>query len=157
MEQYAYILNFLGIRSNKFQHLLNMDIELEEVNDLSEETFETLTGRRKEQIQDMCQIRNLKYGGNKIDLVTRLIQFHWNVVIGNIHPEEEIADYLLGGLMASWMMKPKMTTSMKVGALNEVNILPQLQIGKIWADISCQLSCMKGKCTSEVRILNMGC
>ena len=50
MEQYAYILNFLGIRSNNFQHLLNMDIELEEVDDLSEETFETLMGRRKEQL-----------------------------------------------------------------------------------------------------------
>ena len=132
MEQYAYILNFLGIRSNNFQHLLNMDIELEEVDDLPEETFETLMGHRKEQLRDMCQIRNLKYGRNKTDLVTRLIRFHCNVVIGNTDLEEEIAHPLLGGLMASWMMKPKMTTSMKVGALNEVNILPR--IGKFWAD-----------------------
>ena len=71
-----------------------MDVELEEVDDLSEETFESLMGRRKEQLQDMCQIRNLKYGGNKTDLVTRLIQFHCNVVIGNIDPEEEFADPL---------------------------------------------------------------
>ena len=67
-------------------------------------------------------------------------------MIGNIDPEEEIADPLLGGLMASWMMKPKMTTSMKVGALNEVNILPR--IGKFGQTISRQVSCMKGKCTS---------
>ena len=79
----------------------------------------------------MCQIRNLRYGGNKTDLVQRLMQFHCHVVEGNIDLGDEIPDPLISGVISSWLMKPKMTTSMKLGALNETNILPRLDLSGI--------------------------
>ena len=58
------------------------------------------------------------------------MQFQCNVVVGNIDPQEEIPDPLLSGVISSWLMKPKMTTSMKIGAMNESNILPR--ISQFW-------------------------
>ena len=127
---YSYVLEFLGIQQNNFHNLHDIDMETEEVQDLSGETYESLMARRKEELREMCQIRNLRYGGNKTDLVQRLMQFHCHVVEGNIDLGDEIPDPLLSGVTSSWLMKPKMTTSMKLGALNETNILPR--IGPFW-------------------------
>ena len=124
---FSYILEFFGIRHANFHLLQNIDIEMEEVDDLSHETDASLMLRTKDNLREMCQIRNLKVSGNKADLTLRLLQFHGNVLAGNIDESEEIADPLVVGIMSSWMMKPKSTTSMKVGALNERNILPRIR------------------------------
>ena len=115
---YALVLHFYVLQ--------NIDMETEEIQDLSAETVESLMTRKR----DECQIRSLRYGGNKTELVNRLMQFQCNVVEGNIDPQEEIPDPLLSGVISSWLMKPKMTTSMKIGAMNESNILPR--ISQFW-------------------------
>ena len=127
---YAPVLEFLGIQHNNFYVLQNIDMETEELQDLSAETVESLMARKRDELREMCQIRSLRYGGNKTELVNRLMQFQCNVVEGNIDPQEEIPDPLLSGVISSWLMKPKMTTSMKIGAMNESNILPR--ISQFW-------------------------
>ena len=53
---------------------------MEEVDDLSHETDASLMLRTKDNLREMCQIRNLKVSGNKADLTLRLLQFHGNVL-----------------------------------------------------------------------------
>ena len=56
---YSHVLEFLGIQQNNFHNLHYIDMEMEEVQDLSGETYESLMARRKEELHEMCQIRNL--------------------------------------------------------------------------------------------------
>ena len=71
-----------------------MYMETEEVQDLSGETYESLIlmAQRKEELREMCQIRNLRYGGNKTDLVQRL---HCHVVEGNIDPVTMWSNFIM--------------------------------------------------------------
>ena len=93
------------------------DLDVEEIQDISGETQESLYILPRAQLVLLCKQRHLPYSGNKAELVKRLLSHEvMSVEAGDVYKD----------LFKCWFLEPIRSESMKIGCQNEPNIFRRI-------------------------------